>query len=132
MPLSSDPNINAILFANTTVVIAAPLPLCGGIFQNIYCCKYRFCQHHCYCYNGRCLVGPPLPLLAAITIEVKIAVNQHCYIFLFHFALSITMVRAIAKATAMTMAMVMAMIYHRLFHDSNETIVAVIYFSFFS
>jgi hypothetical protein len=69
MPLSSDSKINTILFANTAAVIAVTaelrlllrvlllplsLPLCGGLFQNIYCCKYCICQYHCYCYYGRC------------------------------------------------------------------------------
>jgi hypothetical protein len=57
MPLSSDwlgSNINTILIANAAAVVAAtaelplllwalllplPLPLCGGLFQNIYCCE---------------------------------------------------------------------------------------------
>jgi hypothetical protein len=76
------------------------------------------------------IIGPLLSLLAIITIVVKIDVSQQCYIFLFHFALAMMMVRAAAKATAMTMAMAMAMIYHLLFHDSNETIVAINFFIF--
>ncbi len=62
-------NINTNLYTNTAAVIAstAELPLllwalllplpslsCGGLFQNIYCCKYHICQHHCYHYHGCC------------------------------------------------------------------------------
>ncbi len=147
-PLSSDQlgsNINAILFMNAAAAIAAtaklplllralllplPSPLCGGIFQNIYCCKYLICQHHCYCYYGCC------------HHQVAVVVACRCYhcgenkrtsimlhIFI-HFALAMMMVRAMGKAMAMKTATGITMIYHCLFHDSNETIVAIIYFSF--
>ncbi len=119
MPLLSDllgSNINAILFANATAAIAAtaelplllrvlilPLPslLCGGLFQNIYCCKYRICQHHCYCYYGCCHHR---------TSVITTCRHYHCgenrckssMLNFFHFSLAMTMVRATAKAMAMT------------------------------
>ncbi len=58
-------------------------------------------------------------------------VSQQYYIFLFHFAFAMTMVSLTANAMAITMAMALAMIYHHLFYDSDKTIVAIIYFSFF-
>jgi hypothetical protein len=73
------------------------------------------------------IVGPPLSLLAAVTIVMKIDVSHQCYIFLFHFALAMMMVRATLKATAMLTEMETVMIYHFLFHASNEMIVAIIY-----
>jgi hypothetical protein len=148
-PLSSDwlgSNINAILFANNTAVIAAtaelllllwalllPLPslLCQGLFQNIYCCKYRICQHHCYQYHGCCHCW---------ATNVAACRHYHCdenrykssmlHIFI-HFALMMTMVTATAKAMAAMTEMVTAMIYHCLCHDSNEMIVAINFFSFY-
>jgi hypothetical protein len=59
-------------------------------------------------------------------------VSQQCYIFLLHFASAMTIVSLTTNATATTMATAPAMIYHCLFYDSNKTIVAIIYFSFFS
>jgi hypothetical protein len=58
-------------------------------------------------------------------------VSQHYYIFLFHFALAMMIVSLTENARATTMAMAQAIIYHRQFYDSNKTIVAIIYFSFF-
>jgi hypothetical protein len=78
------------------------------------------------------IIRPLSLLLAAITIVVKTALSQQCFIFLFYFSLAMTMVRAMAKATVTMTAMAMVMIYHHLFHNSNETIAAFIYFSFFS
>ncbi len=49
--------------------------------------------------------------------------SQQYYTFLFHFALAMTIVSLTAKAMATTMAMLAAMIYHHLFHDSDEAIV---------
>ncbi len=54
-------------------------------------------------------------------------VSQQYYIFLFHFASAMMIVSLTANATATTMA-----IDHCLFYDSNKTIVAIIYFPFFS
>jgi hypothetical protein len=58
-------------------------------------------------------------------------VSQQYYIFLFYFALTITVVILTAKAMAMMMATATAMINHCMFYDSDKTIVAIIYFSFF-
>jgi hypothetical protein len=139
-------NINAILFANTAVVIAAtaelplllqalllplPLLLCGELFQYIYCCKYRICQHHCYCYHSRC---NHWAAVVAACRHYHCGGNRHkssMLHFLFYFALAMTMVRVTEKAMATTTAMGTGMIYHHLFHGSNEVIVAIIYFSFY-
>jgi hypothetical protein len=77
------------------------------------------------------IIRPPSWLLAAITIVVKIDLSQQCYIFLFHYTLAMVMVRATVKAMTTMMEMAKAMIYHHFFHDSNETIVANIYFFLF-
>jgi hypothetical protein len=52
--------------------------------------------------------------------------------FLFYFASAMRIVSLTAKAMATTTAMATAMIDHRLFHDSNKTIVGITYFSSFS
>ncbi len=146
-------NINAILFANAAAVIAAiaelllllwalllPLPLlsCGGLLQDIYCCQYRICQHHCYCYQGCChcwaaIITACHRYLCATNIVVKTDISHQCCIFLFHFALAMTMVMMMVKATATATATAMAMarIYFCLLYDSNETIAVIIYFSFY-
>jgi hypothetical protein len=59
-------------------------------------------------------------------------VSQDYYIFLFYFALAMMIVSLMAEAMATAMATAPALIYYRLFYDSNKTIVAIIYFSFFS
>jgi hypothetical protein len=66
-------------------VIAIAIAVVWEYFKNIYCCEYRICQQHCYCYYGHCLVGLPLLLLAAVTIVVKEKVSQQYYIFFFSF-----------------------------------------------
>jgi hypothetical protein len=77
------------------------------------------------------IVGPLLLLLAAITIVMKIDVSHQCYIYLFHFGLAMRMVIATAKAMATRMEMATAMIFHCLFHASNEMIGAIVYFSIY-
>jgi hypothetical protein len=60
-------------------------------------------------------------------------ISQQYYIFLFYFAsAAMTIVSLTAKVMATTRATATAMIYHCLFYDSNKSIVAIIYFSFFS
>jgi hypothetical protein len=59
-------------------------------------------------------------------------VSQQYYIFLLHFTSTMTIVSLTVNAMATTMATALAMIYHCLFYDSDKTIVAIIYFSFFS
>ncbi len=52
-------------------------------------------------------------------------VSQQYYIFLFHFALAVTIVSLMANAMATTMATAQAIIYHCLFYDSNKTILVI-------
>ncbi len=59
-------------------------------------------------------------------------VSQQYYIYLFYFALLMMIVSVMAKVMATTMVTATVMIYLCLFYDSNKTIVAIIYFSFFS
>ncbi len=58
-------------------------------------------------------------------------VSQQYCIYLFYFALPMMIESLTAKAMATTRVMATVMIYHHLFYDSNKTIAAIVYFSFF-
>ncbi len=114
------------------LLLPLPSPLCGDLFQNIYCCEYCICKHHCYCYYNHC---HNWDALAAACRHYHCGENRRkstMLPFLFHFASAMMMVRATAKAMTLMMATMTAMIYHHLLYDSNVTMVAIIYFSFFS
>ncbi len=142
--LSSDPNINTILFANAAAIIAATAELPLLLQALLLHCHCRFVVFYfkiftvaSIAYANKTLLSllQLLPCQAAIIAAChhyhcgeKNVSQQYC-IYLFYFASSMMIASLMAKAKATTTVMAAAMIYHCLFYDSNKRIVAIIYFS---